>query len=178
MRFTHYMQYFVDLEGGKLIPASMFFWCPWFNFWRGVLITIYSISWWWWSANRVCGRSIFDLQIWNLCRGFLLRPFCSEPLFDKIWWYFRSWDQRLLSSLRKGKSSPKLGKAVHGPIQLGRGPVPAASLRRPPAEASNASTAAAHPPPSPEPSIIHLTPDRPLLRLPTGKHWTLINFEE
>ena len=172
MRFTHYMQYFVDLEGGKLIPVSMFFWRPMCNFSRGVLITIYSISWWWWSANRVCPYSIFDLQIWNLGRGFLLRLFCSEPLFDKIWWYFRYRDRRFLSSLRRGKSSPK---AVHRPIQPGPGPVPAASLRRPPAEASNASTAAARPPPSPEPSVIHLTPDRPLLRLPTGNlYWNVM----
>ena len=144
MRFTHYMQYFVDLEGGKLIPVSVFFWHPMCNFLRGVLITIYSISWWWWLANRVCPHSVFDLQIWNLGRGFLLRLFCSEPLFDKIWWYFCSRDRRFLSSLRIGKSSPKV---VHHPIQPGRGPVPAASLRRPPAEASNASTAAARPPP-------------------------------
>ena len=126
MRFTHYMQYFVDLEGGKLIPVSVFFWHPMCNFLRGVLITIYSISWWWWLANRVCPHSIFDLRIWNLGRGFLLRLFCSEPLFDKIWWYFRSRDQRLLSSLRRGKSSPK---AVHRPIQPG--PVPSATLRGP-----------------------------------------------
>ena len=92
MRFTHYMQYFVDLEGGKLIPVSVFFWRPMCNFSRGVLITIYSISWWWWSADRVCPWSIFDLPISNLGRGFLLRLFCSEPLFDKIWWYFCSRD--------------------------------------------------------------------------------------
>ena len=108
MRFTHYMQYFVDLEGGKLIPASMFFWRPMCNFSRGVLITIYSISWWWWLANRVCPYSTFDLQIWNLWRGFLLPLFCSEPLFDKIWWYFRSRDRRFLSSLRRRNWFPKL----------------------------------------------------------------------
>ena len=163
MRFTHYMQYFVDLEGGQIIPVSVFFWRPMCNFSRGVLITIYSISWWWWSAHRVCPCSIFDLQIWNLWRGFLLRLFCSEPLFDKIWWYFRSRDRRFLSSLRRGKSSPK---AVHRPIQPGRCRPPPSAPH--PAEASNASTAAPHPSPSPKPSIIHLTPDRPLWRLPTG----------
>ena len=124
MRFTHYMQYFVDLEVGKLIPVLMFFWRPMCNFSRGVLITIYSIWWWWWSACRVCPHSIFYLQIWNLGRGFLLRLFCSEPLLDKIWWYFRYRDRRFLSSLRRGKSNPK---AVHRPIQPG--PVPSASLR-------------------------------------------------
>ena len=44
MRFTHFMQYFVDLEGGKLIPVSVFFCRPMCNFSRWVLITIYSIS--------------------------------------------------------------------------------------------------------------------------------------
>ena len=144
MRSTFYMQYFVDLEGGKLIPVSVFFWRPMCNFSRRVLITIYSISWWWWSANRVCPYSIFDLQISNLWGGFLLRLLCSEPLFDKIWWYFRSRDRRFLGSLRRGKSSPK---AVHRPIQPGR----------------------CRPPPSPEPSVIHPNTRSPPFRLPTGK---------
>ena len=119
MRFTHYMQYFVDLEGGKLIPVLVFFWHPMCNFLRGVLITIYSISWWWWLANRVCPYSIFDLRIWNLGRGFLLRLFCPEPLFDKIWWYFCSQDRRFLSSLRRGKSSPTV-RSSPGPGWIGR----------------------------------------------------------
>ena len=164
MRFTHYMQYFLDLEGGKLIPVSMIFWRPMCNFSRGVLITIYSISWWWWLANRVCPYSIFDLRIWNLGRGFLLRLFCPEPLFDKFWWYFCSQDRRFLSSLRRGKSSPTV-RSSPGP---GR-------CRPPPSAAHQPRRATWAPPPpvhlrapSPEPSIIHLTPDRPLLRLPTG----------
>ena len=63
MRFTHYMQYFVDLEGGKWIPVSVFFWRPMCNFSRGVLITIYNISWWWWLVNRVCPRQHFTQKI-------------------------------------------------------------------------------------------------------------------
>ena len=143
MRFTHYMQYFVDLENGKLIPVSVFFWRPMCNFSRGVLKTIYSIWWWWWSAWRVCPYSIFDLQIWNLGRGFLLRLFCSEPLFDKIWWYFRSWDQRLLSSLRRGKSSTK---DVHRLIQPGRAPTSPGEQRE-------------HRPSASEPRAEHYTPN-------------------
>ena len=57
MRFTHYMQYFVDLEGGKLIPVSVLFWRPMCDFPRGVLNTIYSTSWRSSSAHRVCPSS-------------------------------------------------------------------------------------------------------------------------
>ena len=53
---------------------------------------------------------------------------------------------------------------------------PPTPVRRPPPSAAPPSRGeqrehrgAVRPPPSPEPSVIHLTPDRPLLRLPTGK---------
>ena len=83
--------------------------------------------------------------------------------FWKNWWYFRSQDRRFVSSLRRGKSSPK---AVHRPIQPGRcRPPPSAA---PPSRGEQREHRRPHPPPSPEPSIIHLTPDRPLWRLPTG----------
>ena len=149
MRFTHYMQYFVDLEGGKLIPVSMFFWRPMCNFSRGVLITIYSIWWWWWSANRVCPYSIFDLQIWNLGRGFLLRLFCPEPLFDKIWWYFCSqgaktddfwarWGEaNRVPKLSTVRSSPGPGRcrpppsSAHQPRRATWAPPPPVRLRAP-----------------------------------------------
>ena len=152
MRLTHYMHNFVDLESGKSIPSLVFFWRPMCNFSKTVLITIYSISWWWWLANRVCPASIFDLQILNLWRGFLLRLFCSEPLFDKFWWYFHTPGRRFLGSPGRGKSIRRPPSAVH---------------HHPPSNPAT-SAAAVCPLPSPEPSIIHLTPDRPLLRLPTG----------
>ena len=61
---------------------------------------------------------------------------------------------------------------------------PPTPVRRPPPSAAPPSRGeqrehrgAVRPPPSPEPSVIHLTPDRPLLRLPTGMMWRCGNSD-
>ena len=134
MRFTHYMWYLVMLEGGKLIPVLGFFWRPLLHFYRGVSNTICSISWWWWSAHRVCPYSI--LHVAEVAFGEGLPTICRNDLSH----FLTKFDHIFVPGTHDVWS--RRGAQIE-------------SHRRPPpdpAEASKASTAAIRP--SPEPSII------------------------
>ena len=136
MRFTHYMWYLVMLEGGKLIPNSGFFWRPLLYFSRGVLTTIYSTSWWWPPARRICPCVFLHVQCRRFGRGRHSCHFWILAHLDQkiaIFWIPRS---TISGRVGTTKSSPT---AVHGPTQPRR-----AKWAQPP---SNQSTI-------PEPSII------------------------